>query len=77
MHAHVFKLCACGRFYSRHQWRRLALAGVSHGLEFRHCVCGSTITTPVARKDRPAWLAAVTLACVAAAVLGALLAVGR
>jgi len=63
--------CACGRIYDRRAWNRLPLLGHAQGLEWRACPCTSTLTL----RERPPWLALVTLACVVAAVLLAALAV--
>jgi hypothetical protein len=66
------KRCGCGAEYTRRQWLLLPARGHSQGLDWRDCVhCGSTITW----RDRPAWLAAVTLACAAIAGLCAAAAV--
>jgi hypothetical protein len=48
----VWKVCKCGRSYSKSEWEALELCGTQHSpaekrvfiLELRHCHCGSTIT---------------------------------
>jgi len=48
----VFKVCGCGRSYSRETWSDLVLAGEQvdevERSELRHCPCGSTIAVRIA-----------------------------
>jgi hypothetical protein len=41
------KCSCCGTSYSYAEWFLLAYVGNGMGLEYRNCVCGSTLTVPV------------------------------
>lgn len=49
----VVVACKCGRAYTDTTWRALPSLGIADGLEFRVCLCGSTITRELARGERP------------------------
>lgn len=52
----VVKVCGCGREYTEHEWRLLAVVGEMRdeveAIELRNCAeCGSTISQPL--KEEP------------------------
>ena len=42
--AHAYKVCGCGAFFSKSEWRELHRVGMYENLELRNCPCGSTLT---------------------------------
>jgi hypothetical protein len=56
--ASAFKVCGCGRPYTRAGWDRLPFVGVQDDgverIELRNCVCGSTIAVALGMSARSA-----------------------
>ena len=52
----TFKVCPCGRRYTRREWDALEWVGVQEAdetkvLHLRNCTCGSTMAVEVARTE--------------------------